>query len=110
MILGVKNALPYKIVKADDSEFLEALKISTKGFTNVTPIQMLLIIAMQLEYMDVTELMEVEELTKPWEGMENPVTKFVLNDKIEYQLIKTGLTTQAQLQFFLAMSAFKTTG
>ena len=58
--------------------------------------------------MDVTEL--ISWLNKPWDGVENPATKFVRDDALECQLIKAQLPPQQGLRRALAQATFKATG
>ena len=58
--------------------------------------------------MDITEL--ISWLTEPWDGAENPATKFVRDDVLERQLIKAQLPPQQGLRLALIQAAFKATG
>jgi hypothetical protein len=61
-----------------------------------------------LDYMDVSELND--KLTEPWDGVENPATKFARDDIIERQLMKAGLPDQQPLRLALMLARLKSTG
>ena len=58
--------------------------------------------------MDVSELND--KLTEPWDGVENPATKFARDDIIERQLMKAGLPDQQPLRLALMLARLKSTG
>eukprot|EP00804_Cyclotella_cryptica_P023556 CCRYP_018914-RA/>CCRYP_018914-RA protein AED:0.41 eAED:0.42 QI:0/0/0/1/0/0/2/0/281 len=109
--LGVANGLWKKIREAIDPEWLESIRHTSMGFAHLTPKQMidhLLLGGAVLDYMDVSELND--KLTEPWDGIENPATKFARDDIIERQLIKAGLHNQQPLRLALILARVKSTG
>eukprot|EP00804_Cyclotella_cryptica_P011218 CCRYP_007736-RA/>CCRYP_007736-RA protein AED:0.38 eAED:0.38 QI:0/-1/0/1/-1/1/1/0/375 len=109
--LGVANGLRKKIREAVDPEWLESIRHTSMGFAHLTPKQMidhLLLGGAVLDYMDVSELND--KLTEPWDGIENPATKFARDDIIERQLIKAGLPNQQPLRLALILARVKSTG
>ena len=75
--LGVTNGLRKKIREAVNPEWLESIRHVTMGFSHLTPMQMidhLHLGGALLDYMDVLELNA--KLNEPWDGVENPATKF----------------------------------
>ena len=107
--LGVKNALRQKIREAGDNEWLEGIHHQSMGFAHLTPKQTLDHLkqgGMLLDYMDVSEL--TTKLTEPWDGNENPATRFARDDHYERQLIKAGLPNVLCLN--ISQALFKVTG
>jgi hypothetical protein len=109
--LGVANGLRKKIREAIDPEWLKSIRHTSMGFAHLTPKQMidhLLLGGAVLDNMDVSELND--KLTEPWDGVENPATKFARDDIIERQLIKAGLPNQQPLRLALILAHIKSTG
>ena len=109
--LGVANALRKKIREAIDPEWLESIRHTSMGFSHLTPMQMIEHLRLGgavLDYMDVSELND--KLTEPWDGVENPATKFARDDIIERQLIKAGLPNQQPLRLALMLARIKSMG
>ena len=109
--LCVENALGQKIRKAVNDEWLEGIRHQSMGFVCLTPKQMLDHLKQGgalLDYMNVSEL--TTKLTEPWDGNENPATRFARDDRYECHLIKAGLPNQQVLHLNIAQASFKVTG
>jgi hypothetical protein len=109
--LGVASGLRAKIQEAVDEEWLEGIRHEQLGFTHLTPMQLMDHIyqgGAVLDYMDVEEL--TKHLMEPWDGTENPATRFARDDKYERQLIKAGLPDQQALRLALAQGFARKSG
>jgi hypothetical protein len=109
--LGVASGLRTKIQEAVDEEWLEGIRHEQLGFTHLTPMQLMDHISQGgalLDYMDVGEI--TAKLMEPWDGTENPATRFGRDDKYERQLIKAGLPDQQALRLALAQGFARKSG